>query len=49
MNYKKTPKELMKVINLFGDNKLNYILFKCEHIFNGENKNLDIIFETNKD
>jgi thymidylate kinase len=49
MNYKKTPKELMKVINLFGNNKLNYLLFKCEHIFNGENKNLDIIFETNQD
>jgi len=49
MNYKKTPKELMKVINLFGNNKLNYLLFKCEHIFEGENKNLDIIFETNKD
>ncbi len=49
MNYKKTPKELMNVINLFYKNKLNYVLFKCEHIFEGEKKNLDIIFESKEE
>ena len=49
MNYKKTPKELMNAIRLFRDNRLSYILFKCEHIFEGENKNLDIIFESSED
>ena len=44
--YKQTPAELMCVIHLFHEHKLSYILFKCEHIFAGANKNLDILFET---
>jgi len=49
MKYKKTPDELMRIIKIFAKNNLSYILFKCEHIFEGENKNLDILFETKKD
>ncbi len=48
-NYKKTPTELMAMINLFKKNGLSYILFKCEHIFEGKNSNLDILFETLED
>ena len=35
----------MRIIQLFHQNKLSYNLFKCEHIFDGSNKNLDILFE----
>ena len=45
----KTPPELKGIIELFNRNSLSYILFKCEHIFKGQNKNLDILFETDKD
>ncbi len=44
-----TPNNIKKVIDVFNKHKLKYILFKCEHIFNGENKNLDILFETTQD
>jgi thymidylate kinase len=47
--YKQTPAELMLLIRLFHVHKLSYILFKCEHIFAGANKNLDILFETDAD
>ncbi len=46
MIYKQTPAELMRIIHLFHAHKLSYVLFKCEHIFAGANKNLDILFET---
>ncbi len=45
----KIPAEIMEIIELFDQNSLSYILFKCEHIFKGENKNLDILFETDDD
>src|SRR3989344_2296906 len=45
----KTPEELSRVINLFKSNNLDYLLFKCEHIFNGVNSNLDILFLKDKD
>jgi thymidylate kinase len=44
MKYKQTPIEIIEIINLFHKNNLKYILFKCEHIFEGTNKNLDILF-----
>src|SRR3989344_2499855 len=44
-----TPKQIQEVINLFHSAKLNYNLFKCEHIFEGENKNLDILFKATED
>lgn len=47
--YKHTPPEIHQVINLFYRNRLNYNLFKCEHIFDGENKNLDLLFKNNED
>jgi len=37
--YKNTPEEVMEVIDLFYKNNLNYIMFKCEHIFEGQKKN----------
>lgn len=43
----KTPKELKKIIEIFKD--LDFVLFKCEHVFFGENKNLDILFRTSRD
>lgn len=39
----------MNFLELFHQEKINYILFKCDHIFAGKNKNLDILFETNQD
>lgn len=47
--YQNTPPELHTVISLFHEHHLNYNLFKCEHIFEGENKNLDILFKENED
>ena len=38
--------ELNRIVKQF--NQLDYILFKCEHIFKGANKNLDILFKTKK-
>ncbi len=49
MTYENIPKELYRIIRIFQKNSLNYNLFKCEHIFEGKNSNLDIIFKTNKD
>lgn len=49
MKFKKTPQRIMDVIELFHKNGLIYSLFKCEHIFEGKNKNLDILFKTNHD
>ena len=43
--YLNTPLEIQKVISLFYKHNLSYNLFKCEHIFHGQNKNLDILFE----
>jgi len=39
----------MQILEIFQKNSLKYILFKCEHIFEGQNKNLDILFETTED
>lgn len=48
-HYQQTPSGIMKVLQLFHQAKLSYILFKCEHIFAGKNKNVDILFETDQD
>ena len=45
MEYKQTPSQIMEILELFNQHQLSYLLFKCEHIFAGENKNLDILFE----
>jgi len=47
--YKQTPEGTIYVLKLFQEKNLSYILFKCEHIFAGKNKNLDILFETEQD
>ncbi len=47
--YKKTPAGIMNVLEWFTRLKLSYILFKCEHIFQGANKNADILFEAGED
>ena len=47
--YQQTPKAITYLLNIFKEHHLNYLLFKCEHIFAGENKNLDILFETEQD
>ena len=49
MKYRQTPTRIIQILELFHRHRLNYILFKCEHIFAGENKNVDILFETNQD
>jgi thymidylate kinase len=46
IKYKKTPTGIMYILHIFSSNNLSYILFKCDHIFEGKNKNLDILFET---
>ncbi len=48
-SYQKTPEGIMHYLNLFHNQNLSYLLFKCDHIFAGQNKNLDILFETNQD
>src|SRR3989344_5916429 len=35
------PSNIQKTLELF--NGLNYVLFKCEHILQGENKNVDLL------
>jgi len=49
VNYQNTPSGIIRILQLFQDNYLSYILFKCEHIFAGQNKNLDILFATEED
>ena len=49
MRLRKTPSEIMRIFCLFRQHHLSYNLFKCEHIFEGANKNLDILFETTRD
>tara|TARA_Y100000310_G_scaffold249098_1_gene255115 strand:- start:3354 stop:4718 length:1365 start_codon:yes stop_codon:yes gene_type:complete len=49
LQFKNTPPGIMKVLDVFYKNELNYILFKCEHIFLGQNKNLDILFANSVD
>lgn len=44
LTYQKTPVELLKIIDLFSKNKMDYLLFKCEHVFGGKNSNLDVLF-----
>ena len=49
MVYKKVPAHLWKIISLLYREHVEYCLFKCEHIFNGANKNLDILFKSDAD
>lgn len=49
MDNKKIPSRLREVLERFNQENLRYNLFKCEHIFAGKNKNLDILFENDKD
>ena len=43
------PEGIASAIALFNHELLIYNLFKCEHVLNGQNKNLDILFETTED
>jgi len=47
--YQQTPEGIMYFLQLFTKHNISYILFKCDHIFAGQNKNLDILFETDID
>ncbi len=47
--YKKTLSEVIDVLSLFRKNQVRYNLFKCEHIFEGVRKNVDILFPTIND
>lgn len=47
--FNKMPVELKKICNLFDKKLLNYLFLKCEHIFEGENKNLDLLFKYTED
>ena len=49
MQFKNTPENIMQIIELFHNQGLKYNLFKCEHIFAGNNENLDILFATKED
>ncbi len=48
-SYQQTPAGIMSILNLFTQHQLSFLLFKCEHIFAGQNKNLDILFATDSD
>ena len=37
------PSELQLILKLFDQHAVAYLLFKCEHIFQGQNKNLDVL------
>lgn len=43
------PKELQRICSLFDSINIVYLLFKCEHILAGENKNLDVLLKTAED
>ena len=45
----KMPRELQRICSLISTAKLEYNLFKCEHIVEGANKNLDLLFLSNSD
>ena len=47
--YLQTPKVVMELLELFQSKNLEYVLFKCDHIFEGQNKNVDILFRTMAD
>ena len=47
--YQQTPEGIMHILQLFHNHNLHYLLFKCDHIFQGQNKNLDILFETDQE
>ena len=49
MKYKNTLPVIMDILELFKNQNSSYILFKCDHIFQGKNKNVDILFETDND
>ena len=40
------PKELQRILKLFDQHNVAYLLFKCEHILEGQNKNLDILLKS---
>ncbi len=44
LNAEKMPEELQKICQSFSAAGLQYNFFKCEHIFQGANKNLDLLF-----
>ncbi len=48
-DYANMPAELQRISHLFIKEGLNLLFFKCEHIFAGKNKNLDLLFKENKD
>ncbi len=48
-SYQQTPDGIMYILQLFHNHNLHYLLFKCDHIFQGQNKNLDILFETDQE
>ncbi|MDP3698711.1 MAG: hypothetical protein Q8R47_03920 [Nanoarchaeota archaeon] len=43
------PQELQRITGLFDQAKVDYLLFKCEHILQGKNKNLDLLLKTTDD
>src|SRR3989338_11133926 len=40
------PKELQRILKLFDQHTVAYLLFKCEHILEGKNKNLDLLLKS---
>lgn len=47
--YRQTIPGIMFILDLFFRNHFLYLLFKCDHIFEGQNKNVDILFKTDED
>ncbi len=43
------PAELRRILGLFDMAKAAYLLFKCEHVLEGQNKNLDVLLRTAED
>ncbi|MEK6904939.1 MAG: hypothetical protein AABX24_00910 [Nanoarchaeota archaeon] len=41
--------ELQRILKLFDLHNVAYLLFKCEHILGGQNKNMDVLFRNNDD
>ncbi len=45
----KMPEELRRITELFEVSGISYLLFKCEHILEGQNKNMDVLLRTLQD
>ncbi|MFH1641765.1 MAG: hypothetical protein ABIC04_02605 [Nanoarchaeota archaeon] len=49
LDFKKPPKEIITILDLFNNSQIQYNLFKCEKYFSGLGSNIDIVIRTDSD